>query len=147
MRQSDSDEYSWINLPGTNDNLAHFQEFLLDQARARNASPQIVQKLDLILEEVLLNIMNYAFPADTPGIIKAGLRVNPQNMLDIRIIDEGSSFDPSAKPDPDTTLAVEDREIGGLGIFLVRQMADNISYKRENGQNILDICFSLETKQ
>ncbi len=147
MRQSENEDFSWISLSSDNDNLGVFQEFILNQAKVMSASPQILLKLELVLEEVLLNIMNYAYPNETPGIITLGFRVSGENMIVIRIIDEGKAFDPSAKPDPDTSLAVEDRKIGGLGILLVRQMSEAVSYERKDGLNILDVCFNLEPKQ
>ncbi len=144
LRQSEHDGYSWLALSSENDNLNSFQNFVLDQARIHNVSSGIIQKLDLVLEEVLLNIMNYAYPGDSNGIIEAGCRISDKGQFAVRIIDEGRPFDPSAKPDPDTTLALEDRTIGGLGIFLVRQMSDHVSYQRKEGRNILDIFFRTE---
>ena len=141
MRQSEHDGYSWLLLSSEKDNLNSFQNFVLEQARISNVPSGIIQKLDLVLEEVLLNIMNYAYPGDSNGIIEAGCRISGDGQFIVRIIDEGRPFDPSSRPDPDTSLSLEDREEGGLGILLARRMSDEVKYQRIDGQNILELGF------
>jgi serine/threonine-protein kinase RsbW len=143
LRPSEPDGFSWIELPGTTDNLPYLQEFILDRASRHQASPDILLKMEMVLEEVLLNIINHGYSGDRTGIIKAGCALSDQEGFVIRIIDHGAPFDPSSRPDPDTSLSVEDRDIGGLGIFLVRKMSDHVEYQRSDGQNILDISFRL----
>ena len=143
LRPSEQDEFSWIKLPGTAENLSSFQKYILDLVKQHEAPPDITLKIEMVLEEVLLNIINYAYSGDRPGIIKAGCLFSDEGVIVVRIIDQGVPFDPSSSPDPDTTLPLEDRDIGGLGIFLVRRMSDQVDYQRKDGQNILDIGFRL----
>ncbi len=143
LRPSDPEGFAWLGLPGTTDNLGRFQEFILDIARQHQAPPDVLLKIEMVLEEVLLNIINHAYYGEGTGFIKTGCRFSDDGMFIIRVIDQGIPFDPSSRPDPDTSLAVEDRDIGGLGIFLVRQMSDQVEHQRADGQNILQIIFRL----
>jgi anti-sigma regulatory factor (Ser/Thr protein kinase) len=59
--------------------------------------------------------------------------------LTVEIVDEGPPFDPLARPDPDITLDLEDRQPGGLGILMIRQFTDDVAYRREDGRNVLTI--------
>ncbi|MFO7727311.1 MAG: ATP-binding protein [Desulfonatronovibrio sp.] len=141
MRQPESDEFTWIQLAGDKSSLPGFQEFILEQAEKLEIEPAVIGKIELILEEVLLNIINYAYTESQAGTIRAGCALFDRNRFVIRIIDQGKPFDPSSSPDPDTTLSIEERGIGGLGIYLVHQLSDKVSYQRVDGQNILDITF------
>jgi serine/threonine-protein kinase RsbW len=143
LRPSDPDGFSWIELPGTTDNLPQLQEFILAGAARNHALPEVLLKLEMVLEEVFLNIVNHGYSGDRTGNIKAGCTFSDDKGFIVRIIDHGPPFDPSSRPDPDTSLSVEDRNIGGLGIFLVRKMADHVEYQRSDGRNILDLSFSL----
>ncbi len=143
MRPSDPDPFFWIELPGTTNNLGKFQKFILDHAKGHQIQVDITGKVELVLEEVLLNIMNHAYSGGQQGTIKAGCVFSDEGKFIVRIIDQGSPFDPSSIPEPDTTLSVEERNIGGLGIFLVRKLSDHVLYKRVDGQNILDIGFKI----
>ncbi|MBR0432077.1 MAG: SpoIIE family protein phosphatase [Bacteroidaceae bacterium] len=95
-------------------------------------------QMNLALEEAVVNVMNYAYPAGTRGDIHIEAQANDVR-LKFTITDSGTPFDPTAKEDIDTTLSAEDRPIGGLGIFLVREMMDSINYERVDGQNVLTL--------
>lgn len=92
----------------------------------------------LCTEEIVSNIVNYAYPANAEGEMDVTIEEDKEGIA-ITFKDRGTAFDPLAKEDPDTTLSIEERPIGGLGIFLVKQMMDDVSYVYENGQNILKI--------
>lgn len=143
MAQPESSEFTWIQLPGEKVSLPGFQEFILKQAEKLEIQPAVIGKIELILEEILLNIINYAYTQGQSGSISAGCALFDTNLFVIRVIDQGKPFDPSSSPDPDTTLSIEERDIGGLGIYLVHQLSDNIRYQRVDGQNILDITFKI----
>ncbi|MFW5730709.1 MAG: ATP-binding protein [Desulfonatronovibrionaceae bacterium] len=138
MKLSDADSFSWIELPAFRENLPRFSQFIQKSAKTEGFSEAVVQKIDLILEEVLVNIINYAYPDQPEGLIQAGCKTENNSFI-IKIIDHGLPFDPSARPDPDTSLSIEDRQIGGLGIFLVRQLSHDVSYQRIKDQNHLEI--------
>ena len=82
--------------------------------------------------------MNYAYPAGTTGYVNISASVNAVR-LKITISDNGVPFDPTAKAEVDTTLSVEERGIGGLGIHLIRQIMDSINYERVEGKNVLTL--------
>ncbi len=100
------------------------------------ASMKTIMQVQLSLEEAYVNVANYAYP-DGEG--KAMILLIPvaEGRSAIVLVDEGTPYDPLAKEDPDLTLSAEEREIGGLGIFLVRKNMDDVKYRYQNGCNIL----------
>ena len=98
----------------------------------------MARKLRLGVEEAVVNVINYAYPADNEGNITINM-MSDGHSLRFQIIDEGVAFDPTAQQKTDTTLSVEDRQIGGLGILLVRELMDSINYERVEGKNILTL--------
>ena len=105
------------------------------------ASPDIPSQDDLIfkirlsIEEVIENIIQYAYDNGS-GFLEVGTQVE-NGMLFIHFIDAGTPFNPLDKPDPDISLSAEDRPIGGLGIFISKQMMDKIEYEYKDGCNVL----------
>jgi len=93
--------------------------------------------VELSLEEVLVNVISYAYPNEEKGNIEVSCSWDSQQGLAIQIVDYGTVFDPLEKPDPDTGLSLDEREIGGLGIFLTKKMMDKVTYERSQGKNIL----------
>ena len=94
--------------------------------------------LNLALEEAVVNVMNYGYPAGQVGHIEVKALANEKTLTFV-ISDDGIPFDPTAKSEVDTTLSVEQRPIGGLGIHLVRTIMDSINYERTRGRNILTL--------
>ena len=86
------------------------------------------------------NITFYAYPDEVNGIVEVQLKNTDGNII-FEFKDEGKEYNPLEKPDPDINLPPEDRPLGGLGIFMIKNIADNISYKRENDKNILTLVF------
>lgn len=103
--------------------------------------PALQFKLRLCIEEVVENIVSYAYN-NGEGPMEAGIECGNGN-ISIVFKDEGVPFDPLAKPDPDITLSAEDRPIGGLGIFLCKQMMDDVRYSYEDGHNVLCLVKNL----
>lgn len=95
-------------------------------------------KMNLAIEEAVVNVMSYAYPIGVRGEVRLQAEANDARMK-IIISDDGMPFDPTEKPDVDITLSVEERSIGGLGIHLVRQIMDSINYEREGNQNIFTL--------
>ena len=96
-------------------------------------------QIDIAIDELFGNIAHYAY---NPEIGQATVRVEVIEdplAVTITFIDNGVPYDPLAKEDPDTTLSIEDREIGGLGIYMVKKSMDDITYEYKNGQNFLKI--------
>ncbi|MCR5710146.1 MAG: ATP-binding protein [Bacteroidales bacterium] len=107
------------------------------------SSPDIPQdealqfKIRLSIEEAVENVVRYAYEGGL-GWLEVGTELDPEGvMLTIILKDAGIPFNPLEKEDPDVTLSAEDREIGGLGIFLCKQLMDHIEYKYEDGCNVL----------
>ncbi|MBQ8487048.1 MAG: ATP-binding protein [Prevotella sp.] len=95
-------------------------------------------KLNLAIEEAVVNVMNYAYPQGTVGDIDIEAQAD-DSQLEFIISDSGTPFDPTAQQEADITLSAEERPIGGLGIHLVRQIMDSVSYERTDGKNILTL--------
>ena len=113
--------------------LADFVETI---AQEKQLSQSLAMGINLALEEAVSNVILYAYPKETDGLVdvEAILR---KDSLEFIIVDSGVPFDPTAAPNIDTTLPAEERSIGGLGIHLVRQLMDAISYERKEEKNYL----------
>ena len=92
--------------------------------------------INLALEEAVSNVMLYAYPGKSGQVL---VECDKSDKLVFTITDSGVPFDPTQQADPDITLSVEERAIGGLGIHLVRQLMDDIRYERKDNKNILTL--------
>lgn len=112
--------------------------FIKQVTERLNIGKQLAFKLRLALEEAVVNVMEYAYPKGTVGHVN--IRVTSDgHRLKFVITDSGISFNPTEASTADTTLSVEERPIGGLGIFLIRELMDSINYERTEGKNVLTI--------
>lgn len=99
--------------------------------------PKTVMQLCIALEEIFVNIAHYAYPGGK-GTALLGIDFDEADrIVTFRMSDCGIPFDPLEKPDPDITLSAEERQIGGLGIFMMKVTMDEAEYAYENGRNIL----------
>lgn len=94
--------------------------------------------LRLVLEELVVNVVNYAYGEGGDGPLDITVE-NRDDAIVITLTDQGVPFNPLEQEAPDTDLPPEERPIGGLGIFLVREMMDNVTYRYEAGHNILTV--------
>ncbi|MDI9569341.1 MAG: ATP-binding protein [Pseudomonadota bacterium] len=101
-----------------------------------------IREIELCVEEALVNIFNYAYPTAT-GEVELTLLPGPENTLEIRIQDRGTPFDIFSVQEPDLDADIEERRIGGLGIFLVRRLMDRVEYRRDGDRNILSLFAKL----
>ena len=100
-------------------------------------SMKIQTAICVAIEEVFVNIAHYAY-GDGEGDMVLGIGFDEQSRdITFRMFDKGTQFDPLKKPDPDITLSAEEREIGGLGIFITKKTMDTVTYNYENGENVL----------
>ena len=111
-------------------------DFIGEAAAAWGLRSDHTQAVNLALEEALTNVMMYAYPKGETGSISLKAVKHPDR-IDFILSDAGRPFDPTAAEEPDVTLPVEQRPIGGLGIFLVKKIMDSVSYCRTAGENIL----------
>ena len=112
--------------------------FVKDIAARNGLEKSAARRLQLAIEEVVVNIMEYAYSPGILGDIVIEAFCNEKRMKFV-VSDEGMAFDPTAVKTPDLTQSVEDRPIGGLGIQLTRQMVDSLNYERIDGRNILTL--------
>ena len=95
-------------------------------------------QMNLAIEEAVVNVMNYAYPEGTTGTVNIEVQANDVRLKFV-ISDNGKRFDPTTVASVDTTQSAEERPIGGLGIFLVRQLMDSVNYERIGGFNVLTL--------
>jgi sigma-B regulation protein RsbU (phosphoserine phosphatase) len=98
----------------------------------------LTMSLNLAMEEAVVNVMEYAYPEGTVGKVNISASAEGDD-VEFVISDSGTAFDPTAKDEVNIDLGVEDRQIGGLGIHLVRNIMDDIKYERKDGKNILTL--------
>ena len=132
-----------ITLPACLENLEPLQEFVTACARDHALPEDRIPKLQLASEEALMNIFSYAYPDDAPGDVTVRCLCRNEDELLISFEDMGDAFDVLSVEDPDTELSLEDRNIGGLGIFFIKQMTDAVWYTRKENKNILTFCMIL----
>lgn len=104
--------------------------------RARNLPAALVFDLNVVFDELLSNIINYGYAGDESHEIRITLSATA-TAIEIRIEDDGKAFDPFALPEPDLTLPLAQRPVGGLGMHFVRKLMDEVRYTRENNINYL----------
>ena len=120
-------------------------DFVTSEMQKRTDNKKLIRQIKLCVEEIFLNITSYAYHPET-GNARIAIRVEG-DPVPIRVfltfIDHGQPFDPLAEEEPDIDSGLDERRVGGLGIFLVKNTADGISYEYSNGQNVLTIVKEL----
>ena len=128
-----------ITVDATVDNLEVVQDFVREELEKQECSMKIMMQIEIAVEEIYVNIVHYAY---NPSVGKATIRCevtdNPMQVM-IQFLDSGIPFDPLAKEDADITLSADERDIGGLGIFMVKQSMDQVNYEYKDGKNVLTI--------
>lgn len=129
-----------IKLPATMENLDRMLEFVLDGvSNCEIATEKSLKKLRLVCEEMLTNIMEYGYPEQT-GQVKIRYQIMiAEKKVVIKIIDQGVPFNPTNYKKPNLTASIEERDIGGLGIHIAKNIVDQMEYERSSGQNILTL--------
>ncbi len=123
-------------------NLEEMIQFILLETKEIVDSEKIDYQLRLVSEEALINIIKYAYDKGC-GELKIDCETINNDTIFIEISDTGTAFDPLQKEDPDITLPVEERRVGGLGIFIIKNIMDTVDYKRKDGKNILTLTKKL----
>ena len=126
-----------LRVKALTDNLDRVLRYVDTALELMGCSMKNQIQIDMAVEELFVNIAHYAYKGTAgDAVILAG--PDPKTgILRITFRDWGVPFDPLAKTDPDISLSVEEREIGGLGIFMAKKIMDTMDYKYENGQNVL----------
>ena len=120
------------------DELSSVLSFIKEGLERYNLGFKMLSQFKLVSEEIFINIVNYAY-SKSNGKCKIQIDYADDSKVKIIFMDSGVPFNPLEKEEPDITLSAEDRDIGGLGIFITKQIMDKIEYKYEDGQNILTI--------
>lgn len=121
------------------ENIAVVTDFVDEQLEEFGRPVKAQMQIDIAIDELFGNIVHYAYHPDIgPATVRVEVVEEPLSVV-ITFIDQGVPYDPLAKADPDVTLSAEDREIGGLGIYIVKKNMNEITYEYKDGQNILKI--------
>ena len=115
--------------------LSMMNQFLEEAGEELGLSTAFMMSLNLVMEEAVSNIIFYAYKGDVEDAVDISL-VREGGELIVTLIDHGIAFDPTLRKDPDITLSAEDRPIGGLGIFLIKKIMDEVSYQRVDERNV-----------
>ncbi len=126
--------------------VPRLNDFINQVAEQLQLDKPLQQQLKLAVEEAVVNAMQYAYPMGTTGDIDVAA-LSDDEVLKIVISDRGKAFDPTQAAKADTTLSVDERPIGGLGIFLVRELMDSINYERVDGKNMLTLIKKITNQQ
>lgn len=120
-------------------NLWEVQAFIDEQLEEVDCSMMAQTLIGVAVEEVFVNISSYAYDQGSGvAVVQVTVREDPLS-AEITFIDTGRQYDPLAKPDPDTSLSIKERKKVGLGIYMVKQSMDDVSYEYKDGKNILTI--------
>ena len=133
-----------LNIAATIENIGTVTDFVDEQLEKYDCPVKAQMQINIAIDELFGNIAHYAY---NPQVGHATVRVEViEDPLSVTItfIDNGVPYDPLKKSDPDTTLSADDREIGGLGIYMVKKSMDDITYEYKDGQNILRIKKNLD---
>ena len=132
-----------ISLPNDVAKVPELAEFVDGVCEEAGLDMPTTMQLNLAVEEAVVNVMDYAYPAGTEGDVLVDAKVD-NGQLHIIITDKGTPFDPTTKADVDTTLSAEERNIGGLGIHLIRTIMDDVIYERVDDRNILTLIKKIQ---
>lgn len=118
--------------------ISRLNDFIEEVGNDFSLTPDIVFNLNLVLEEAIVNIINYAYPKEDHEWIFLSAKLHEGSII-LVLTDTGKEFDPTLAPEVDVTLSADEREIGGLGIFLIRQIMNEVKYERIEGKNVLTL--------
>lgn len=125
--------------PAELEKLDSVTAFVEEELEKVDCPIKVITALDVCVEEIFVNIAHYAYPGKS-GSAEISVNADPaDNSIVIQFVDEGIPFDPLKRTEPDVSLGADERSIGGLGIFMVRKMTDEMTYEYTNGRNVLTI--------
>ena len=127
-----------IKLPARIENLERLIELVSGCAKEKGFTSKIIKEIELATEEALVNIFNYAYP-EHAGDVEVRCKMDDDTRFIIEILDTGIPFNIHSISEPDLTENISNRKIGGLGIFLMRKMVDEVQYRRDEENNILTL--------
>ncbi len=131
-----------LRLPAARESLEAFRSFLKQELEHLGLAPARRLEIELVLEELLTNIIRYAYPRGR-GEVEVSYFLEDHLRFCLSLRDWGRGFNPLEAGPPDLNPDLEQRPIGGLGVYLARQLADKIEYQCEAGANRVTLCFDL----
>ena len=128
-----------LTIDATVQNIEKVTAFVDEQLAQLNCPLKAQMQIDIAIDELFGNIAHYAYnPKTGPATVRIDVLQDPLSVV-VTFIDNGKAYDPLAREDPDISLTAQEREIGGLGIYMVKKSMDEISYEYKDGKNILRI--------
>ena len=125
-----------LSIDAKPENLDAVLDFIAGELEAADCGMKIQTQIAIAVEEIFVNIAHYAYKPEIGG---ATIRITAGDELKIEFEDKGRPYNPLEKEDPDTSLSAEERGIGGLGIYMVKKIMDNVQYEYKDNKNILTI--------
>lgn len=133
-----------ITVPATDQNPNPVIDFVKDELSRHDCPPKALYQIEVAIEEIFVNIVSYAGLADDEGVeVRCEVLEDPLRVI-VQFLDGGIPFDPLAKDDPDISPEALEGRVGGLGIYMVKQMMDDVTYAHEDGKNVLTFEKTLE---
>ena len=128
-----------LTIAATVENIEIVTDFVNEQLKALDCPMKFQMQIDIAIDELFGNIAHYAYHPDVGNAtVRVEVTEEPLAVI-VTFIDKGMPYDPLKAAEPDITLSAEERQIGGLGIYMVRKSMDEISYEYKDGKNILSI--------
>lgn len=124
------------------ENLSEVSAFIEEKLEEAGCSMKAQMQIDVAVEEIFVNIASYAYEGKE-GTAEVFFDIDSENRAVITFVDEGVPYDPLKKDDPDVTLSADERQIGGLGIFMVKKTMDDMIYEYKDGKNHLTLIKKL----
>lgn len=134
-----------ITVDATIENVQTVTDFVDERLEEINCPMKALMQINIAIDELFSNVARYAYSGKT-GKITVSVDTNGKPMkVQLTFVDEGVPYDPLSKEDPDITLDAEEREIGGLGIYMVKKTMDDFQYEYKDGKNIVTVCKVIES--
>ena len=130
-------------LPNDVQEVPKLAAFVDEVCEAAGMDMSTTMQMNLAIEEAVVNVMEYAYPAGTKGEVRIEVQIH-DTYVEFTLSDDGKPFNPTDKGEVDTSLSAEERSIGGLGIMLVKHYMDKVKYKYVDGQNVLTLRKTLK---
>ncbi|MBO4406315.1 MAG: anti-sigma factor antagonist [Clostridia bacterium] len=128
-----------MEIEAVTENLQEVQAFVNERLEAADCPAKAKMQIALAVEEIFINIASYAYAPDKgKATVRVEVSEDPVSVT-ITFVDHGVPYDPLAKEDPDVGLSADEREVGGLGIFMTKKVMDDVSYSYKDGQNVLTL--------
>lgn len=132
-----------LTVPASLEELDRIIAFVDQELEAHDCSMKAQMQIDIAVEEIYVNIAHYAYhPEVGEATVRCSVGGEPLQVI-IQFMDAGRPYNPLEKKDPDVSLSADEREVGGLGIYMVKKSMDEIGYEYAQGKNILTIRKSL----